>query len=156
MVKHSCSAPHAVYIVKEFNYKQLKLFCISILWRAAITSDHFFAQVKLGSWEEKLRRMLLAEEPGDENDFSVVLFKYEGDLSELMQNPTKQRTEGVNCYRFRLPNYGLLVKVDQRNFPSELLPLVISPNQQLLIPVMKYTESREYERILSMRHKIPN
>jgi hypothetical protein len=40
------------------------------LWRAAITSDQFFAQIKLGSWKEKLRKMILAQDPGNENDFS--------------------------------------------------------------------------------------
>lgn len=146
----------AVYQIEEFDYKQLKLFFMSILWRAAITNDEFFAQIKLGSWEEKLRKMILAQDPGSENDFSVVLFKYEGALSEIMQNPTKHRQSGVNYYRFRFPKYGFLIKVDQRSFHPELLPFVISPNQQLLIRVMDYTDSKEYERILDIRDKIPN
>ncbi|MEA5488288.1 MULTISPECIES: hypothetical protein [Pseudanabaena] len=146
----------AVYRIEEFDYKQLKLFFMSILWRAAITSDLFFAQIKLGSWEEKLRKMILSQEPGSENDFSVVLFKYEGDLSEIMQNPTRQRQDKVNYYRFRFPKYGFLIKVDQRNFHSDLLPFVISPNHQLLIHVMEYKNSKEYERILDVRDKISN
>jgi hypothetical protein len=146
----------AAYKIEEFDYKQLKLFFMSILWRAAITSDQFFAQIKLGSWEEKLRKMILAQDPGNENDFSVVLFKYEGALSEIMQNPTKHRQGGVNYYRFRFPKYGFLIKVDQRSFHPELLPFVIRSNQQLLIRVMEYTDSKEYERILDIRDKIPN
>jgi hypothetical protein len=142
--------------IEEFDYKQLKLFFMSILWRSAITSDLFFAQIKLGSWEEKLRKMILAQESGSENDFSVVLFKYEGNLSEIMQSTTKQRQDKVNYYRFRFPKYGFLIKVDQRSFHSDLLPFVISPNHQLLIRVMEYKNSKEYERILDVRDKIPN
>jgi hypothetical protein len=146
----------AAYRVKEFDYKQIKLFFMSILWRAAITSDQFFSQIKLGSWEEKLRKMILAQDPGNENDFSIVLFKYEGALNEIMQNPTKQKQDGVNYYRFRFPKYGFLIKVDQRSFHPKLFPFVITPNQQLLIRVMEYTDSKEYERILDIRDKIPN
>jgi hypothetical protein len=73
-----------------------------------------------------------------------------------MKNPTKQRQDKVNYYRFRFPKYGFLIKVDQQSFPSELLPFVISPNHQLLIRVMEYADSKEYERILDIRDKIPD
>jgi len=149
-------AKPAVYRIEEFDYKQLKLFFMSILWRAAITSDLFFDQIKLGSWEEKLRKMILAQEPGSKDDFPVVIFKYEGDLNEIMQKPTKQRQNKVNYYRFRLPKYGFLIKVDQRSFHSDLLPFVISPNHQLLVRFMEYKNSKEYERILDIRDKISN
>lgn len=145
-----------VYMIEEFDYKQLKLFFMSILWRAAITDNQFFAQITLGSWEEKLRKMILTQNPGNENDFSVVIFKYEGDLSEIMQNPNKHRQDGVNYYHFRIPKYGFLIKVDQRSFHSELLPFVISPNHKLLIPAMKYKDSIEYEQVLDVMGKIPN
>ncbi|HEY9824774.1 MAG TPA: hypothetical protein V6D19_04950 [Stenomitos sp.] len=144
------------YKIAEFDYKQLKLFFMSILWRAEITNHQFFSQIKLVPWEEKLRKMLLAQDPGNENDFSVVLFKYEGALSEIMQNPTKHKQDGVNYYRFRFPKYGFLIKVDQRSFHPELLPFVISSNQQLLIRVMDYKNTKEYERILDVRDKIPD
>ena len=143
----------AGYKIDTFDYNQLKLFFMSILWRAAITSDQFFAQVQLGSWEDKLKKMILAQDPGSENDFSVHLFKYEGDFSEIMQNPTKEKQEGVNCYRFRFPKYGFLIKVDKRNFPPKLAHCLLSSNQPLLIPVSEYMDSKEYEIILAIRDK---
>ena len=88
--------------------------------------------------------------------FSVILFKYEGDFSEIMQNPFQQRQDGINFYRFRVPRYGFLIKVDQREFCSKLHPFVLSPNQSLLIRVMKYTDSKEYERILDLKGQIPD
>jgi hypothetical protein len=141
------------YKIDTFDYNKLKLFFMSILWRAAITSHHFFAQVQLGYWEDKLKKMILAQDPGSENDFSVLLFKYEGDFSEIMQNPTKEKQDGVNCYRFRFPKYGFLIKVDQRNFHPKIARCLLSSNQPLLIPVMEYMDSKEYEIILAIRDK---
>jgi hypothetical protein len=144
----------AGYKIDIFDYNKLKLFFMSILWRAAITSDQFFSQVQLGAWEDKLKKMILAKYPGSENDFSVVLFKYEGDGSEITPNSTKHKLDGVNYYRFRIPKYGFLIKVDKRNFPPKLAPYILSSNPPLLISVMEYMDSKESEVIWAVRHKI--
>lgn len=145
-----------VYKIDSFDYKSLKLFFMSILWRAAITSNEFFSQVKLGCWEEKLRKMLLVQDPGSENDFSVILFKYEGDFSEMMSNVSKERQGRINFYRFRIPRYRFLIKVDKESFDSEFDRYILSPNQPLLIKVKKYTDSKEYEQMLKNKNKIPD
>jgi len=100
--------------------------------------------------------MILAQDPGSENDFSVILFKYEGDCSEIMSNPTKQKQDGVNYYRFRFPKYGFLIKVDKRNFHPNKLDhrYILSSNQPLLIRVMEYMDSKESEIIWAIRDKI--
>jgi len=146
----------AVYKIGDFDYKKLKLFFISMLWRAAITDHPFFEHINLGPWEKKLRDMIHSQDPGMKHDFSVILFKYEGDFSEIMQNPSRQRQDGINFYRFRIPRYGFLVKVDQREFHSELHPFILSPNQPLLIRVLEYKNSKEYEQILDVKDQIPD
>ena len=98
--------------------------------------------------------MILAQDPGSENDFSVVLFKYEGDGSEITPNSTKHKVDGVNYYRFRIPRYGFLIKVDKRNFPPNLAPYILSSNQPLLISVMEFIDSKESEIIGAIRDKI--
>jgi len=144
------------YKIDSFDYKKLKLFFMSILWRASITDHPFFTEVKLGCWEENLKTMIQTQNPGSETDFSVIVFKYKGQFSEIMHNPTKERNSGINYYRFRFPKYGFLIKVDQRRFPSGLEPYIIAPNQSLLIRVLEYENSKEYNRILEIRDQIPN
>lgn len=127
------------------------MFFISILWRAAITNSEVFAQVKLGSWENKLKTMILAEDPGSKNDFSILIYKYEGEFSEIMTSPTKHRGEteqvdcGVNFYILSFPKYRFIIKVDQRNFSPRLDTLILSPSQPLLIPVSDFRSSVEFE-----------
>lgn len=146
----------AAYKINDFDYTKLKLFFMSILWRAAITDHQFFKHVSLGPWEKKLRDMIHSQDPGTIHDFSVILFRYEGDFSEIMQNPSKQRQDGINFYRFRIPRYGFLIKVDQREFCSDLHPFILSPNKPLLIRAMEYKNSKEYEQILDMKDQIPD
>ena len=129
---------------------------MSILLRAEITKDLFFAQVKLGSWIEILKTMILAQDPGSKNEFSIILFRYTGDFSEIIQNPTKERHSGINYYRFRLPNYGFLIKVDHRNFPSQFDDFILNPDSNFLIRCLEYKESKELQQILDIWNEITN
>ncbi len=97
--------------------------------------------------------MIVAEDPGSKNDFSILIYKYEGEFSEIMPSPTKHRGEtkqidyGVNFYILSFPNYRFIIKVDKRNFSSGLDTLILSPNQPLLIPVRDYKSSVEYKKL---------
>ena len=72
--------PHAsglAFTVNGIDPKKLKLFCLSYIWRASITSWTEFSLVKLGEFhEEKIRKMLLADDCGSPKDSSVLFSKY--------------------------------------------------------------------------------
>tara|TARA_B100000315_G_scaffold8245_1_gene8198 strand:+ start:51617 stop:52018 length:402 start_codon:yes stop_codon:yes gene_type:complete len=69
-------APHRngklVYL-EGVDYKQLRLFGLSVLWRASVSSLKIFEQVKLGPHEEILRRMILNEDPGKPDKYPFML-----------------------------------------------------------------------------------
>jgi hypothetical protein len=136
------------YKLEDIDYPKFKLFFMSVLWRASITNQDFFHQVNLGSWESVLKDMILNADPGTENDFSVILSKYEGASATIMPNPQRIRTEGINYYKFRMGSYSVLIKVDQRPFPGKLKPVVLRPNQPLLIQIKDYEDSKEFNTIL--------
>jgi hypothetical protein len=89
--------------MKGLDYKLFKLFALSILWRASISSLDMFKNVKLGRHEEKLREMLINEDPGAECDYPFVLSPIIYDAVEqayFIIKPEKVRIEGQNTYRF--------------------------------------------------------
>ena len=57
----------------QYRYDQLKLFVLSVLWRASVSGQPYFAKVRLGPHEEPIRQALLAGDPGDERFYSVTL-----------------------------------------------------------------------------------
>jgi hypothetical protein len=101
-----------------------------------------------------LRQKLLTADRGSIDDYSVIIIKYEGLLAEVMSNPSKQRQDGVNFYRFRISGYGFLLKVDQRSFTKELQPHILAPNSSLFTPVRQYQESSEYKALIQVRDQI--
>jgi hypothetical protein len=89
-----------IYIT-NLNYAKFKLFQLSILWRAGVSSS--FRQVQLGPHRERLRAMLLAGEPGSSQDYPTLMFMLldEGrPVGDLIIEPSPARLDGHKCYRF--------------------------------------------------------
>jgi len=49
--------------VPHFDYNKLKLFLMSILWRAGISDQKFFDRVSLGPFLDKLHSMIVNKDP---------------------------------------------------------------------------------------------
>lgn len=87
----------------EIDYKKLKLFQLSILWRAGISSLSAFSQVNLGTHGERVRRMLATDDPGSTASYGCITFMLmqETDLlRDLIVPPTWARLAGQKAYRF--------------------------------------------------------
>ena len=85
------------------DYKQLRLFGLSVLWRASVSSLQMFEQISLGPHEEKLRRMILEEDPGKPEEYPFLLAPvvHQDEVqTDLILQPTWTRAEGHYAYRF--------------------------------------------------------
>lgn len=92
-----------VVMIEGLNYKLFKLFQLSILWRAGVSTLKMFERVDLGRFETVLREMLINEEPGEQDLFGCVMFGLKdnsGVTADLIVQPMKVRVEGHMCYRF--------------------------------------------------------
>jgi len=112
--------------VTGVNYAKFKLFQLSLLWRAGISSRPVFAAVALGPHGESLRRMLLAETPGQTNDYGcTIVFPPEPAAQELFRHaisaPTVGRFRAHHVYRFLLGMLGWTFTVSKhmRELPSD-------------------------------------
>src|ERR1051326_1929174 len=61
------------YSLPSYDYPKLKLFFLSVLWRAAVSDHVMFAKIDLGPRELPLKESVLRSEAGDINHFGVVL-----------------------------------------------------------------------------------
>ena len=76
-------------IIKDVNYRSLKLCILSILWRAHISNNKFFKKVDIGKNEKQIRKMLLTNDPKSENDFkiSIVAIRNSEGLIRMVIDP---------------------------------------------------------------------
>lgn len=89
--------------IAGLDYAQFKLFQLSVLWRAGVSSLPFFEKVQLGKHAETLRRLLLAGDPGSPERYGCFMFglKYETQaFTGVIMQPGKVRLNGHVGYRF--------------------------------------------------------
>ena len=101
------------YRLLDVDIEKLKLFFIGLLWRASLSSHEFYKKVNLGKFEEKAKDIVWGKEC-EQDDFTFVLSKFEGEASRAILDPERTRLEGINYYVFYLGKYVAHVKVDTR------------------------------------------
>lgn len=153
--------PYA-FILKDVNYKKIKLFLFSLLWRASITNLSEFSNIDTGPFEKKLHELLISEDAGDSNTFPIIITKFkEGRHAELARKtmllPYKLRINGLNFYVFYFPKgYKIFFKVDQRDLPEELKNYIISCDDFIPIPCIgTFDEKPEFKLWIDLASKIP-
>jgi hypothetical protein len=70
--QHSTQTPSAE-ILNNLDYARLKLFQLSILWRASMSSLPEFNSVTVGPHEERIRQMLLDGNPGAVHEYGCLM-----------------------------------------------------------------------------------
>jgi hypothetical protein len=147
------------FIARKANYGLFKLFILSVLWRASVSSIEFYEGVKLGTHEERVKKMLVNNNPGSEHDYPLAcLFQFGQHYPSTTLPSFQQRIGEINFYRLYLP-YSLifLVKVDSRPLPESLLPGIVRPNSPIHFLLYPYWGSPEMEyiedaKILTKKH----
>lgn len=89
--------------ISGLDYEKFKLFQLSVLWRAGISSLKFFEKVRLGKHTEELRRLLLAGNPGPPERYGCFMFglKHDsGTFTGVIMQPGKVRLNSHTAYRF--------------------------------------------------------
>jgi hypothetical protein len=122
---------------ERIDYALLKLFVLSVIWRASVSKLRVFKHVDLGPHEQLLGDMLLAGDPGQAGDYPVVIwvlhFQRER-MPDLMTEPTYMRIDGLKCYRLMMTGFIFFVFVSKQNPSSRWLRLAIAPDK----PVTTY------------------
>jgi len=76
--------------VKGLDYSKFKLFLLSVLWRASISSLPVFQNVNLGKHEQILRDKLLKGDPGKSEEYPCAIFTYlhhDNDYHQIIAEP---------------------------------------------------------------------
>ena len=92
----------ALLHVEGVDYVQLKLFLLSLLWRMGVSNLYFFREVVLGPHEEKIRNMLLNNDPGNPDLYPCQLRLVEFEhrlLTDCQLQPRKGRFNSMTFYR---------------------------------------------------------
>jgi hypothetical protein len=120
--------------VKGINYSKLKLFFLSVLWRASISTRPLFKNVSLGSYEEKIRFMLHSEDPGKEHTYPCLLQDYRktGLPYQIIGEPLKIEKEGVR-YHFLICGVLYTFLISHKVHKKWVLESILRENGEMKI-----------------------
>jgi hypothetical protein len=109
-------------VLTDIDYPKYKLFLLSLLWRAGISTLPYFDSVNLGPHAEYLRLRLLAADPGKSWEYGCVpailltTKLKERTLNQLIMPPDRGYYWGYQGYRFVLGGVLWLFIVAKHSF----------------------------------------
>jgi hypothetical protein len=136
------------YKLSIIDYKKLKLFFISVLWRALASNRKEFSNIKDCDLENRLKTMIENDYPGNESDFPVITTRFDDWLGKKFGHldPHYESIEGIKFCRFYLgAGYKIFIKVDEKPLPkSEMWQFfILKPNHPLYIIIYNFLNSKE-------------
>jgi len=97
----------------QIDYKTLRLFQMSMLWRAGVSKGRYFANIELDTrHEQNLRYLLLNDNPGNENEYPCVMVDLRADRVDFegySEQPTASfDSAGNRTFRILTGGYAFL------------------------------------------------
>lgn len=127
--------------IENVDYKLFKLFQLSLLWRASVTKREFFSRVCLGPQENRIREMLVAEDPGNPEMFGCVMLAFmissKELLHELITRPVPFYANSHKWYKFLFAGCGWIFVASSHRKQFKQKDIFLRPDKPLIIPVCR-------------------
>ena len=137
--------------IASYNYTKLKLFFLSVLWRASVSNQHFFRKVNLGPFEPEVRKALLSNDPKDTDWLAVSIAKWsDSPKGAGMMDPFRTRFDGINYYVMYLEHYIVYFKVDNRVAGEVFRAIQLKPDAPLMVVPRELANSKELQAMIRM------
>ena len=131
--------------IKGFDYKKFKLFHLSLIWRAAVSKKREFKAVRIGPHEDKIRKMLLTENPGEPEDYQFTCLavkdpKTLGFHDGLLRTFEASKLDGHHVYHVLFGGTFWAYWISNHTF-DRLVPPCLDKNGTLLIAVQNLKDN---------------
>jgi hypothetical protein len=140
-------------LVSGLDYSSFKLFHLSILWRAGVSSLGPFAQVQLGMHEAIIRTALLARTAPPPDRYQLFAFVLIDPLKrrvldDVIISPVRQKLHGRTCYVFMFAGCVWIYVVSNRPLEGHATSgnAFLSAAGSIIMPVIDLNEFSPLDR----------
>jgi hypothetical protein len=138
------------YLIRP-DYKKLKFFFLSVLWRAAVSTHEYYSHVELGPHIEKLRVLVKNQTETTPGLYPVLLTKFNEEPEIVpMLGPWRTKVECAWHYHFVFLGYEATIRVGSHSLSSELRKHILSPDKDMQIMFKEYKGSNYYSLLLDI------
>ncbi len=121
---------------QNLHYKEFKLFLLSILWKASISTRDIFREVNLGPYEDVIREMILNGDPKEDDKFPILIVSWLNDnftTSDLVGEPgVNKKQKGVR-YVFPIAGVTYVFYISPTSLRPDLQEFVLSSKNEASI-----------------------
>jgi len=133
--------------ISNIDYNKFKRFLLSILWRASISKQDIFKRVSLGIHEDRIRDMILENNPGHEDDYAVGLILLTPNKTcptKIICDPQLLKTEKSLSYLFLINGFIINYKIEGSKFDDIYSQIAIKEDNTMDVIVLNEEETIFY------------
>jgi|RhiMetdeSRZDD1v2_1073273.scaffolds.fasta_scaffold69486_4 hypothetical protein len=133
-----CESPNGMKYISYtgIDYVRFKLFLLSVLWRASISTRPLFREVRLGPHEERIRQMLLNSDPGEYLKYPCVMMTYRHLKDwpvDIVTQASHSRANGGHVYKFMVSGMLYIFFISDNAIPTALMDVPINRKGEIKI-----------------------
>lgn len=134
----------------HYDYIELKLFYLSVLWRAYACEHRFFDQLGLGNYAETLANCLLTKDKSliDSIDVWPTYSRHLFALGVL--EPRLVSLNDMSYWQLYMPHYQALIKIDEKPSPEHLKHMMLTEGKPLYMVEKNFDEFGETEHFYNI------
>ena len=124
--------------LENIDYRKFKLFLLSVLWRAHVSTHAFFKQINLGPLATEIKQKILSEDPGPDTDIKIYVCGLQINRStfyKVVGNPRAVVTAELEWYSFLIN--GFVYNFVVRDIKNELQigECYLKSNNEMIVPL---------------------
>lgn len=146
-----------VLYLRNIDYKKLKLFQLSILWRAGMSTLRAFSQVVLGQHAERLRQMIYAEDPGPTEAYGCIMFMIMNErevMQDIIVQPTWSRLDKHKAYRFIFGGLAFIYVVSKHALSKLIIEQFLQDTGSAIVQLKQFKEIGYINNMMSKMHRL--
>lgn len=148
------SGPIRVHDFGNYNYLELKLFFLSILWRAHACEHRFFDQIMLGNHSEIVAKCLLNKDKNLIDSIDVLVTYSHHLIAHGVLEPRFVSLGNVGYWQLYMPHYQALIKLDDKPGDDSLNPVMLTEGKPLYMLEKTFDEFGEIEHFYNITSEI--
>ncbi|QXP79010.1 MULTISPECIES: hypothetical protein [Winogradskyella] len=125
--KIKCNIKHSkdkgtIIELSDLNYSSLKLFLLSLLWRAHISSRDEYQNVDLGPYANKIGQSILNENPGSDDDTIITISKLDptAGFSNFIAQPIRYKLDNSTYYIIIINGYIIIYFLKENHLSKKI------------------------------------
>lgn len=151
IAKHPENGLTLAYEYSDVDYPKLKLFFLSVMWRAHASSKGFFDRFQLPEeLAQRLLTVLKSRVAPEAEDWAVFVGKSAHPISLVVAEPSLEKIDGALFAKIYLPCYVVYIKLDDSPIPKRLMLHLLYPGVGLTAFFYDFVANGELERAREM------